>query len=868
MTIGPLLERIEQRVALDRQEGDIAYFNALMLELEFITKLVTASALACIADEPDRHKYSLEHKLVRADAIGEWVDALDAALTGPAAHYIIPNAAGAIRQLTERVGAGDWRYRAVSGLQNAAQRLSLQENIGAKVALRQLFRLVAAIRNRGRGHGATTGQQCTEVCPILANVVADLIVELHLFQIPWVYLHRNLSGKFRVTPLLGADGDFEYLKKTRDVGLPNGVFLYVGGPIQVPLVFSDADARDVFVPNGNFKAGAFEALSYASNDVVRKDASAWSATPGALPPSETEGPPILQAMGNTFGNVPPKSLGYVDRTHLEARLRQELLQTERHPIVSLTGPGGIGKTSLAIAAIEAVARLEQPPYDVVLWLSARDVDLLDSGPKPVAPAVVTRRDIARAAVALLEPSDRSRADFQEEAYFQHCLRNGAAGRTLFVLDNFETLESPSDVFQWVDTHIRLPHKVLITTRFRDFAGDYPIEVAGMTDDEATALIAEHASRLGIESLVDPRYRAELIQESDGHPYVLKILLGQVAKEGRAVKPERIVAAADHLLAALFERTYDKLSPAAQRVFLLLCSWRVFVPAVAVEAISLRPGNERFDVGAALTELRRFSLIDDVGSREDNEDFVGVPLSAASFGRRKLQVSPFKIAVEEDKRLLMEFGAGKREDAHRGVLPRIERLVQAVATKVSTEPGALITYEPVLEYLAARIPKAYLRLSDLMIETGHPERATAYLRRFLEHAELHDRQPAWEKLADLCHSLEDAMGEVHALGEAAMLPTVTPEDLGRFANRINNSIRNLKGRRVDEAWSPEVRVLLERVADVLNRHISQLSPTDLSRLAWLYLNIGNEARARDIALRGAEADPNNEHCRNLVRKLGT
>lgn len=102
----------------------------------------------------------------------------------------------------------------------------------------------------------------------------------------------------------------------------------------------------------------------------------------------------------------------------------------------------------------------------------------------------------------------------------------------------------------------------------------------------------------------------------------------------------------------------------------------------------------------------------------------------------------------------------------------------------------------------------------------------------------------------------------------MLATVTAEDLGRYANRINNSIRDLKGRRVEEAWSPEVRVLLERVADVMNRHISQLSPTDLSRLAWLYLNIGNEARARDIARRGAEADPSNEHCRNLVRKLGT
>ena len=98
-----------------------------------------------------------------------------------------------------------------------------------------------------------------------------------------------------------------------------------------------------------------------------------------------------------------------------------------------------------------------------------------------------------------------------------------------MFDNFETLESPADVFSWIDTHVRLPNKVLITTRSRDFAGDYPIEIGGMTDDEALGLIVQHAARLGIESLLGREYKEELIRESDGHPYVIKILLGQVAK---------------------------------------------------------------------------------------------------------------------------------------------------------------------------------------------------------------------------------------------------------------------------------------------------------------------------------------------------
>lgn len=870
MHSGPLLDKLGDRITLDREEGDIAYFHALALQLEYVTKLVTAGVIACVGDEPDRYRYSLEHRLVRADSLGEWVKTLDTALTGPPAQYFLRQASGIARQLTERVGGEDWRREAVRRLQDVAQRFGSDVQLGHNVALRQFFQIGATIRNRTRGHGATTSEQCGHVCPLLAEAIGLVTAELNLFKLHWAYLHRNLSGKYRVSPLLGDCSNFDYLKRTCDVQLPNGVFIDLGDPIWVPLVFSDPELRDILVPNGNFRSHTFEVLSYVTNDVDRKDGAAWSDPPGRLPHSATEGLTALEQVGNMFANLPPTPVGHIPRISLEAQVREELLRIDRHPIVSLTGAGGIGKTTVAVAAIETISKLDRPPYEVVLWMSSRDIDLLESGPKPVAPRVVRKDDIARAAVELLEPSERSDPGFNAEDYFQNCLVNGAAGPTLFVLDNFETLESPADVFIWIDTHVRPPNKVLITTRFRDFVGDYPIAIGGMTGEEALRLIDQESRRLGIGSLLTTAYKGELIRESDGHPYVIKILLGQVAKEKRAVKPERIVASADHILTALFERTYESISPVAQRVFLLLCSWRVFVPAIAVEAVSLRPSNERFDVAAALAELRRFSLVDELVSDGDGESFVGVPLAAATYGRRKLEVSPFKVAVEEDRKLLMEFGAGKREDAHRGVLPRIDQLVRTAAARAVENPSVLEHFIPILEYLASRVPRAYLRLADLLLELDGVERATdraqAYLRRFLETADTHERMRVWLKLADLSHSTDDAMSEVHALSEAALLPTVTPEDIGTLANRINNRIRDLKGRGVEKSWSPEVRMLIERVANAMERHVSELSATDCSRLAWLYLNIGREDRARDIARRGSERDPHNEHCLNLIQKL--
>lgn len=48
-----------------------------------------------------------------------------------------------------------------------------------------------------------------------------------------------------------------------------------------------------------------------------------------------------------------------------------------------------------------------------------------------------------------------------------------------------------------NNNIRLPNKVVITTRFRDFKGDYPVEIVGMTEKESFSLINRHAKILGI-----------------------------------------------------------------------------------------------------------------------------------------------------------------------------------------------------------------------------------------------------------------------------------------------------------------------------------------------------------------------------------
>ena len=96
----------------------------------------------------------------------------------------------------------------------------------------------------------------------------------------------------------------------------------------------------------------------------------------------------------------------------------------------------------------------------------------------------------------------------------------------------------------------------------------------MEENEFNELVDSVSDELGITNLITKKYVDMLYEESLGHPYVAKILLGVVSIEGKAGNINRIVASQDELLTALFERTYTMLSYAAKKVFLTLS--RVFL----------------------------------------------------------------------------------------------------------------------------------------------------------------------------------------------------------------------------------------------------------------------------------------------------
>jgi hypothetical protein len=398
----------------------------------------------------------------------------------------------------------------------------------------------------------------------------------------------------------------------------------------------------------------------------------------------------------------------------------------------------------------------------------------------------------------------------------------------------------------------------------DEPADFPIEVSGMEHEEADVLISQTAAALQIDGLIDAKQREQIFEESNGHPYVIKIILGEVANTRTFGRPSKMIARKDDILDALFDRTYANLSPMAGRIFLTLSAWRSLVPQLAVEAVLHRHGTDGADPERAIDELVRMSLVERTHA-QDNTDFLGVPLAAALFGKKRLAISPNRELIESDVKFLQEMGATTATGLKEGIHPPVVALFRKLAKRISDGSATLNEIRPVLEFVARSYYPAWMLLADLQDEvegeTGL-EKSANYVRRFLEEKPpAEEAQTAWQRLITIYRATNNVAGGCSAFLRAAEISEPSLYQISNMANWLNGE-REI----IDQMDVAERGALFKPLARLMEGHLQAASATDLSRLAWLHLHAGDRLRACEVADRGLQRDPDNLFCQRLVEKL--
>ncbi|MFH0133259.1 NB-ARC domain-containing protein [Variovorax sp. VaC1] len=860
-----IIERQWQRYEADVAESDTAGFLSLMYVGEALIKTLTCALLGAVEDDQGSTRYQLAYRLVRADGIGEWVAVLGELSKGPASN-LLPTALGSTRTaLAQRVDAEQWQAICHTAMSAAATELGLTpQNQTAKVELRATLELFVQIRNKTRGHGATQVDDMSRASVHLKNALLHL-ENIPIFKTSWAYLKQNISGKYRVSSISDTSSNFNYLTVAASTQkLEDGIYYWGGKPLKAALIESTPDLVDFFFPNGNFRNEKYETLSYITSSRKEIEASKYNRQPMQLPASETEGLSELQVTGESFTNLPNGAPNYVGRIDLEKDLTK-ILSDDRHPVITLHGMGGIGKTSLAIKVLRDLADLGE--YEVIVWLSARDIDLLDHGVKPVRPSILSLEDVAKELYRLVNPllpEMARRTGKQCLLDLTEILGDKSVSKPrLFVLDNFETVKNPVEVFTALSDCIRLPNKLLITSRFREFRADYPLEVRGMQLPEARELISGVAAKLGITSIIDEEYFLDLYQSAGGHPYIMKVALGEASKRNAPTQVSQILIRQGDLLEALFQRAYASLSLLGQRLFLLISSWSSLIPRLAIETVVLVSLEEISNLDGAIDELIRTSLIDE--TKTGDFDMLFAPIAAKQFAKQQLKTSQLGPQVREDLTVLQTMGTTTAQENSTGIEKRLQKLAFNMLHAIDTKRVAAEQILPALEYMSKYYSSTRFRLATWFEEHGEIDKALSAAELFLQSSDADPKNTlnSWDLIIRCKKQTGDSLGELNALCKKALVPEIDRFEFSNTVNSINQIFAST------EAPTAHRRALLNDVCTAYETRFSQsdFDATDFSRIAWLYLHVHRTDAAKKTLDRGLQLEPENSYCYKLTIKLG-
>jgi len=291
----------------------------------------------------------------------------------------------------------------------------------------------------------------------------------------------------------------------------------------------------------------------------------------------------------------------------------------------IDGPGGIGKTALAIRAAESVP---SGRFRRIIFLSSKERELTADGQRALGYFVVpTYLEMLNAIARELEQPDLAKSSEAERS--DAVLRALRDTEVLLVLDNLETLpEGDRDqLFAFLN---RLPSGCsgIVTSRRRADASAVAVRLDRLDWAAARALLAELGRDLPRLSQASDADRRAFYEETGGNPLLIRWVAGQLGL-GRcrsiaaALDFLRSVPAGNNPLEFIFGDLLDTFTANETKVLAALTH---FTTAMEVKFIAELAGlNEAAGQGALSDLSSRALVLPDLEERR----FALVPMVAAA-----------------------------------------------------------------------------------------------------------------------------------------------------------------------------------------------------------------------------------------------
>jgi tetratricopeptide (TPR) repeat protein len=348
-------------------------------------------------------------------------------------------------------------------------------------------------------------------------------------------------------------------------------------------------------------------------------------------------PPAYPATSSGVSIPVPHYLPRLDHFHgREKELAQihEALRPEKRTWGALiAGPGGMGKTSLAVQAA-SVYSSEQ--FDPVIFVSIKDRALEDDGPRAIQVRFVSHylgildeiaRALGRDEIPRSTPEDRARL-----------ILDALTGtRALLILDNLESL-TPEDRERIVEFVCDLPGvcKAILTARRRIGRGINLIELDKLDEAAALATLADIAAHNKLLARATVEEHRGLWDATGGIPLLLRWTAGQLGRGScrsisAAIAFLRSCPENNAPLEFIFGDLVDEFTADETQI---LCALTYFTLPAKVEHIAANAGIEESLAATALGSLANRSLVTD---NAEGTHYALVPLVADFLRKKKPEV---------------------------------------------------------------------------------------------------------------------------------------------------------------------------------------------------------------------------------------
>ncbi|WP_152555439.1 NB-ARC domain-containing protein [Sphingomonas sp. FUKUSWIS1] len=328
--------------------------------------------------------------------------------------------------------------------------------------------------------------------------------------------------------------------------------------------------------------------------------------------------------GEVLNNLPVPDYddtGFQPRRALEADLKKKILG--RHPVVTVLGDGGDGKTALTLQTLYGLLHSNDHGFDAIVWVSAKTNRLTTNEITRIEGAITTSLGIFEEVAEQFEAG--------EDAPIERVKRLISNNKVLLVIDNLETVLD--DTLIEFASDIPGDSKVVFTSRV-PLGGDLSVKVPPFSESESLPYLRR---------LIDAYDITALRGSSDA---ALKRYLTRLAHKPLLVKwfaigvstgldPARIVADPSIALKFCMENVVEKLQENGKSV---LSTMSVVPQAISANIIQHITFLEPKCVEDGLAELSRFGLVEKTTSAEVERLYRLKPF-ARSYIARVIRLAP-------------------------------------------------------------------------------------------------------------------------------------------------------------------------------------------------------------------------------------